>query len=598
MAIDQYVDPRDIFFWLYEVGDAARLAGEDIDREGVTDMLDTVSRLAESEFDGLAHLLDENEPRLVQGRVVNPPELAKALRAYIDLGLPSATFPPEVGGMGMPVSIAMALRLPVDAMASSTVGYLFLTAAAANMLSAVGDESLKAVYLEPMVTMRWFGTMMLSETEAGSSLGDIRCNAVRQPDGSYHLSGSKMWVSGADHDLAENIVHMVLAKVASDHGAVPGSAGISLFLVPKYLVNDDGSLGDRNGITIAGLNHKMGQRGIVNTVPVLGEDRPCIGYLVGEEGRGLAGMFHMMNEARVAIGFAAAVTGYAGYRYSLAYARQRTQGRPLTDPDPAKPPVSIIRHPDVRRMLLAQKAYAEGGLALCLYAAEIVDRIRTDPGDRSRLDDLLAVLTPMVKTWPSTWCLHANHLAIQVMGGYGYTRDFPVERMYRDNRLNEIHEGTTGIQSLDLLGRKVLRDGGAALGSWIGEMLSTAAEAAGEEVLAEYGAALSAAARRVEETAAALGAEAAAGRIERAMANSVVFLDMCGHVAVAWMWLRMALVAARNLPSSAETERPFYHGKLAACRFFYRWELPKTEAQADLLIGLETTPLEVAEDEF
>ena len=606
MSIDQYIERRDLVFWLYEVGAAAEICAQEpfdaFDRDGIEVMIDTAMKLAESHFEGLADRLDAAPAELVDGEVRCPPEQAAALRAYADLGILSAPFPERYGGMDMPVTLAMGTRLPIEAVGGSTTGYLFLTAAAANMLLVVGDEEQKDLWAPPLVSMDWFGTMMLSETQAGSSLGDIVCRASLQPDGTYHLRGSKMWISGADQDMSENIVHMVLAKVEDESGnVVPGSKGISLFLVPKYLLDGDGRPAERNGITISGLNHKMGQRGIVNTVPVLGEDRPCVGYLLGGEGQGLVGMFHMMNEARIGIGYSAAVTGYAGYRYSLDYARERAQGRPIADPDVTKPQIPIIEHADVKRMLLAQKAYTEGAVSLCFYAGELVDRARisADADERDRLNRLLGLLTPVVKSWPSKWALHANYLAIQVLGGYGYTPDFPVERLYRDNRLNEIHEGTTGIQSLDLLGRKVFKDGGEGLGLWMAEMSITVAEAATDPELSEFADALGSAVDRLGATAAVLGTEAAEGRVERALANSAVFLDMCGHTAVAWMWLRMAVTARKELASGElDADRSFYEGKLAACRWFFRWELPTTVAQADLLQSLEGTPFEMGEELF
>ena len=594
MSVSQYVDRRDLTFLLFEVGDAESLS-EEYGRADIEAMIDEVWRLAEAAFEGLADLMDLHPPELVDGRIVNPPELGKALHAYVDMGVPSAHFPSEYGGMDMPLSIAMAVRVPVEATGGSALGYMLLTGAAASMLAAVGSEEQKARWLEPLVSMRWFGTMMLSETEAGSSLGDLTCTARLQDDGTYHLTGSKMWISGADHDMTDNIVHMVLAKIADEDGTVAGSQGISLFLVPARLLDDDGTPGRRNGITISGLNHKMGQRAIVNTVPVLGEDEPCVGYLLGRPGKGLAAMFHMMNEARIGIGYAAALSGLAGYRYSLDYARQRRQGRPVDDPDPTKEPVSIISHADVKRMLLEQKAIAEGAMALCLYAGEVVDRIDRvrDDEERDRLERLLAVLTPMVKTWPSTWCLRANEAAIQVLGGYGYTRDFPVERIYRDNRLNPIHEGTTGIQGLDLVGRKLLRDGGQGFEILLAEIESTIDDAEG--VLSEEAEALTDAVHLLRDAARALLGEAAGGRVADAMANSTVFLDMCGTVVVGWMWLRMGLAATRH-PDAADD--PFLRGKLRACRYFHRWELPRVALQGEIVRSVDLTPAQMANDEF
>ncbi len=604
MSARQYLNPRDVLFWLYELGDAEQLCKHpryaEFGREQVEAILDANIALAEKEFDGLPKLLDEQEPSFDGETVHTPPALKTALDALIASGFPAARFAPEWGGMDMPQSIYQALNLPIAILGGTCSGYLFLTNAAAEMLSIVGSDEQKARYLPALVSGRWFGTMMLSEPQAGSSLGDIRTRAVAQPDGSYHLTGSKMWISGGDHELSENIVHMVLAKIDGPDGPVPGTRGISLFLVPKFLPGDDGAPGVRNGIRIAGLNHKMGQRATVNTVPVLGEDAPCVGWLVGEPGKGLAGMFHMMNEARIGVGASAAQYGYGAFRYSLNYARERQQGRPLRNADPGAPQVCITEHADVRRMLLTQKALAEGGMALCLYAAELVDKLRIAESDTERkaLDRLLGILTPVAKTWPSVWCLHANYLAIQVLGGYGYTREFPVERMYRDNRLNEIHEGTTGIQSIDLLARKVMRDNGEALQLLLKEMLATVEVVKDVPELGEYAVSLGEAIQRIADTTLALAAEASAGRTERFLANSAVYLDMLGHVVVAWMWLRMAIAAWKALPGAAPVDVPFYRGKLRAARYFFRWELPRTRTQAELLQSLDDTCLNADPEEL
>lgn len=594
---------RDVLFWLYEVGQCDQLGQHprhaDFRRDDVEAMLDAVTALVDAEFEGLAGLLDQHEPEFRDGIIHTHPRLKDALDAYVSSGFAAAAFARQWGGMDMPYVISQALGLPLNSVGGSGVGYLFLTAAAANMLEVVGNDAQKALYLPRLVSSQWFGTMMLSEPQAGSSVGDIRTRAVRQPDGTYHLTGSKMWISAGDHELAENIVHMVLAKIDDGEGLVPGSKGISLFLVPKFLVNADGSLGPRNGVEISGINHKMGNRGTVNTVPVLGGQTPCVGELLGEPGKGLAGMFHMMNEARIGVGMAAAQTGYFGYRYALDYAMERPQGRPLDNPDPASPQVPIIQHADIRRMLLQQKALTEGAMALCLYAAELIDRQRLSDDEVQKADigALLGILTPIVKSWPSVWGLHANYLAIQVLGGYGYTREYPVERLYRDNRLNEIHEGTTGIQSLDLLGRKVMQDQGAALKQLMQAMLESVTEAVSVPQLAEYGGALAQAVDRLARTTQALAMEAAQGRRDRFLANSAVYLDMAGHTVVAWMWLRMALVAARALPDAAEIDQAFYRGKLRAARYFFHWELPKTVAQAALLQSLDDTCLSAPPEE-
>src|ERR687893_755259 len=394
-----------------------------------------------------------------------------------------------------------------------------------------------------MAEGRWFGTMALSEPQAGSSLADITTKAAPQDDGTYRLTGNKMWISGGDHELTENIVHLVLAKIP---GGPPGVKGISLFIVPKFLVDADGSLGERNDVVLAGLNHKMGYRGTTNTLLNFGEGvhtpggrAGAVGYLVGEPHRGLSYMFHMMNEARIGVGMGATVLGYTGYLHALEYARTRTQGRPSSAKDPASAAVPIIEHPDVRRMLLAAKSYAEGGLALGLYCARLVDEEQTaeTEEERARAHLLLDTLTPIAKAWPSQWGPVADDLAIQVHGGYGYTRDYPVEQFYRDNRLNPIHEGTNGIQAIDLLGRKAVMQGGAGLGLLLETVRATADRAEGTE-WAELAADLRATSARLAEVTATLWST---GDPELALANASAYLDPAGHLVVGWMWPEQVL---------------------------------------------------------
>jgi hypothetical protein len=403
-----------------------------------------------------------------------------------------------------------------------------------------------------------------------------------------------MWISGGDHELTENIIHLVLARVP---GSPPGVKGLSLFIVPKTLVAADGSLGERNDVALAGLNHKMGYRGITNTLLNFGEGshRPgghagAVGYLIGEQNQGLSYMFHMMNEARVGVGVSAVALGYTGYLHALDYARTRRQGRPLRDRDPQSPQIPIIDHADVRRMLLAQKAYVEGGLALSLYCAFLLDEEHTasDESHRDEAQLLLDVLTPIAKSWPSQWCLEANSLAIQVHGGYGYTRDYNVEQLYRDNRLNPIHEGTHGIQALDLLGRKVIQNEGRGLQLLLERIGRTAQRAAAEPSLLEYAEQLREATTRIAQTTMRLWGS---GDPEVALANATVYLEALGHVTVAWLWLEQMLVAG-DQPGTP------YEGKRGAGRYFFTYELPKTTAQWDLLDRLDRTTLDLDPDQF
>jgi butyryl-CoA dehydrogenase len=475
--------------------------------------------------------------------------------------------------------------------------YPFLTTAAANLLHAFGSEEQRSRYLPLLLSGKSFGTMCLSEPQAGSSLGDIRSKATPTAAGHYLISGSKMWISGGEHELADNILHMVLAKIP---GGPPGVRGISLFLVPKRRLNADGSLGERNNVVLAGLNHKMGYRGTVNTLLNFGEGGECHGFLVGEPNQGLSCMFHMMNEARIGVGLGAAVLGYAGYLCAVDYARSRPQGRRIENKDPNAPQVPIIEHADIRRLLLTQKSYVEGGLALVLYCARLIDDARSceDPTRAGDISRLLDVLTPIAKSWPSEFCLEANKHAIQVLGGYGYTRDYPVERLYRDNRLNPIHEGTHGIQGIDLLGRKVRMVDGKAFAELLALIRSEIAQASAHGDLAEYAAALEAAVTDLEQTTQLL---VACADIQRALANATLYLDAMGHVVIAWIWLKQALaatIALAEMSNEGESERNFYRGKLSACRYFYRYELPKAHSQMQVLRNLDDTCLRIADGEF
>ncbi|MFD8597964.1 acyl-CoA dehydrogenase [Kitasatospora sp. NPDC059646] len=575
-----------LFEWLGAESLTARERFAEHDRETFDAVLDLAQEIAARHFAPHNRRNDVEEPRFDGERVVLHPEVGAALEVFVGSGLMAAAMDHDLGGQQLPTLVANACTAWFQAANVGTAAYPFLTVANANLLSVYGTSEQRERLVRPLAAGRFFGTMCLSEPQAGSSLADVRTTAEPRPDGGYRLFGTKMWISGGDHELAENIVHLVLARTP---GAPAGVKGLSLFAVPKYLVGADGSVGERNDVVLAGLNHKMGYRGTVNTVLNFGEGRHrpggepgAVGELVGELHHGLACMFHMMNEARTGVGLGAAALGYTGYLHALEYARSRPQGRPLTDRDPSAPQVPIIQHPDVRRLLLAQKAYAEGALALGLYCSRLLDEQRTapEPSARAAAGQLLEVLTPVAKSWPSQWCLAANELAIQVHGGYGYTRDHPVEQFYRDNRLNAIHEGTHGIQALDLLGRKVVRDGGAGLAALLDAFAATTARAAelGGEA-ARFAAALDAAAGRVRHTTGVLWS---AGDPEVALPNASVYLEAVGHVVLAWIWLEQYLALG-----GADT--PFHQGKRQAARWFFRVELPRTGPQFDLLDALDRT---------
>ncbi len=566
-------DLRDLRFLLYDVLDVERLTESgrfaEHDRSTFDAVLEQAATLAADVFAPFAARLDAEEPTFDGERVLTIPELPAAIAAYVEGGFPAMGFPEAHGGLGLPFSVSSAVGMLFTAANGPANGYAFLTAGAANLLLAFGSPQQIATYARPLIEGRWFGTMALSETQAGSSLAEVATRATPADDGAYRLTGSKMWISGAEHELRPNIVNLVLARI---EGAPAGVKGISLFIVPKFLPDASGAPGERNGVRLVGLNRKMGQRGTTNTVLALGADEPCVGLLVGEPHQGLRYMFHMMNEARIGVGAGAAVTAWRGYLESLAYARERRQGRALEAKSPDSAAVPIIEHPDVKRMLLAQKAIAEGSVHLCLYGARLVDEIAVteDAAERADLTLLLEVLTPIIKSWPSEKGCESNSLAIQVHGGYGYTHDFPVERLYRDQRLNPIHEGTTGVQGLDLLGRKMrMADGrGAALLFGRMEATTAAARAAG---WAEQSDALDAALNRIGRLTITLLTRAAADP-RRGLGGATLYLGAMGTLVVGWLWLRQVL-ALRDAPDDA-----FRRGKEAAARYLFAYELPQAEA--------------------
>lgn len=587
---------RDLNFMIYELFDAegmtARERYSDHSRETFDASINTARQIAEKYFVPIRQKVDTDQPTFDGKKVKMIPEIKTAVDAAIDAGFVSASADFELGGMQLPLIVAAAANAYLSAAGSTTMGYLSLTNANANLIEAHGTAEQIERWVKPMRSGRFAGTMAMTEPGAGSGLADLTTTAVKGEDGSYRLSGNKIFISGGDHELNENIVHLVLARVK---GAPKGVKGISLFIVPKIMVNDDGSLGEPNDVALAGLFHKMGGRGQTSTSLSFGEKDGAVAYLVGEENRGLSYMFHMMNEARIMVGTGAAATALTGYQYSLHYARERPQGRLPSSKDPNSPPVSIIEHPDVRRMLLAQKAYSEGAFALCLLGAQLADDEKTAPTEEERTaaHQLLDFLTPMIKTWPSEYGPEANDLAIQVLGGHGYINEHPVEMFYRDNRLNPIHEGTTGIQSLDLLARKVPMNNLAGYKACLAEIQKTIAEAEDGELAAEA-AQLTAALATLQRTTESLLGAMMEKPIDLALANSVKYLDMFGHVVIAWLWLKQGLVAQSKL----DADPGFYQGKLQAMRYFFRYELPLIEAWSKVLVDLDSTCFDMKDEWF
>ncbi len=600
--------------WLKVESLQSRQRFADHSRETFDAVLDTCERIAREKYAPFNRLVDTQEPHFDGEKVTLPQATHDAYKAYAESGMLSAAQDYEFGGMQLPYTVEAAANA-FFAMASVSIGSGMLTSGNANLLMVHGTDLQKQVFALNEFSGRFSGTMCLSEPQAGSSLSDVMTRAT--PDGAdfeadplgarYRLKGNKMWISSGEHELSENIIHLVLAKIPDANGQlVPGVKGISLFIVPKKLVGTDGQLtGERNDVALAGLNHKCGWRGTTNTLlnfgegkyPVRGEKgggldgagSGAVGYLIGKPGEGLRCMFHMMNEARIGVGMAATMLGMAGYYASLDYAKNRPQGRPsgAGGKDASRPQVRIIEHADIKRMLLAQKAYSEGSLALALYSARLVDEQHTgtaEDADVARL--LLEVLTPIVKSFPSEWCLEANSLAIQIHGGYGYTRDFPVEQYWRDNRLNMIHEGTHGIQAMDLLGRKVLMESGRGLKLLAERMLATADKA--EASWGTEAAALRDALQQIGQATQQAwdGAEPA-----QALANAVPYLQAFGHTVIAWIWLDV--VASLGTDNSLPAQ-----GRKAACRFFYRYELPKIGAWLSVVSSRDPTCAELPEEAF
>ena len=602
-----------LYDWLNADSLSRRSRFSDHSRETFDAVLDTCERIAREKYAPFNRLVDTEEPRTEMGedgalRVVLPSATANARAAYAESGMLSAAQDYEQGGMQLPYTVEAAANTFFGC-ASISIGSNLLSVGNANCIMTHGTPLQREVFAMNEFNGRWAGTMCLSEPQAGSSLSDIATRAVLEDATDalgprYRLTGNKMWISSGEHDMTENIVHLVLAKIPDENGKlVAGTRGISLFIVPKKMVNAKGELtGERNDVVLAGLNHKLGWRGTTNTLLNFGEGafKPnagagsgvgAVGYLVGKPGEGLRCMFHMMNEARIGIGMAATMLGLAGYYASLDYAKNRPQGRPITGAgkDAAAPQVRLIEHADIKRMLLAQKSYGEGALALALYCARLVDEMHTaqaDAANEARL--LLEVLTPIVKSWPSEWCLEANSLAIQIHGGYGYTRDFPVEQYWRDNRLNMIHEGTHGIQALDLLGRKVLMEEGKAYGVLVARFKATIDKAMQMPALQANAVALREHANKVD---AAKTAAWSTGKPSEALANAVPFMQAFGHAVLAWIWLDVGMTCVGKADDASV-------GHLGAMQFFFNYELPKIDAWLNVVSSRDSTCADLPENAF
>ncbi|MBV1930150.1 MAG: acyl-CoA dehydrogenase [Porticoccaceae bacterium] len=595
------LNDRDIEFLLYELLDTESLLGRSRYSEHSREIFDaslrTAKTVAEKYFADHYVKGDQNEPTLVNGEVQMIPETKIAWQEFTKAGFLAAHQDYDEGGMQMPEVLVRTIMAYINAANIGTAAYPFIAIGVTNLLRAFGSHEQKAKYLPLIMDGRANGTMALTEPGQGSALGDITTIAEPGDDGTYRVFGQKMFISCADHNIADNVIHMVLAKIK---GAPPGVKGISLFIVPKYLVNEDGSRGTRNDVVVAGLNHKMGYRNATNAALNFGEQDGAIGYLVGEAHKGLGYMFQMMNEARIGVALGAAAIAYQGYNCSLDYARQRPQGRLSSCKDPQSPQIMLIEHADVRRMLLAQKAYSEGSLAMCLYASSLFEDHNSAPDQeqRQRAGLLLDLIIPVVKSWPSKYGCVSNDLAIQILGGSGYIREYPVEQLYRDQRLNPIHEGAEAIHGLDLLGRKVAMKEQAGFKIFLEEVERDLAAARSSGLVENLVKGLQKALESLRLTTGILLDQVQADA-DKGLANATMYLDMFGRVVAAWIWLKQAIKSAQVISAGcAESDQGFYRGKLQTAQYYMEWELPAVYQLSELLNSGNPVPFDMREEWF
>jgi butyryl-CoA dehydrogenase len=575
---------RNLRFLLYEVHDINALTRRpyfrDHDRETFDQVLDTAARLAKNTLRPVFREMDTQPPQYVNGRVLVHPAVREFMKECGEGGWIGASDPFDSGGQQLPVTLTAACSFMWCAANYSASVYPMLTGGAARLIETFGSEELRNLYTPAMRAGRWQGTMALTEPQAGSSLSDVLTSATPTDDGHYKIKGQKIFISAGDHDAADNTVHLMLARIK---GAPPGVKGISLFVVPR-LRPENGALVE-NDVNTAGIFHKLGYRGCPITHLSMGERDDCRGRLVGTPHSGLQHMFQMMNEARIEVGVGATGIASAAYYTSLSYAQERPQGRRVTEKDPTRPPVLIFEHADVKRMLLFQRAVVEGALSLLLQCGVYADLEKTsDSHEKARWSLLLGLLTPAAKSYPSETGLESVSKGLQILGGYGYCDEFPLEQHYRDMRIHAIHEGTTGIQALDLLGRKVIIHEGAALKLFREEVTVAIQTASGVEELRPYADRLMRGITLLGEVTDHLVRIRRKEDIEASLADAVLYLEMFSLIAIAWQWLIQGLAIVRGgelNPSPADAA--FYSGKLRTMRFFFHYELPKIEGLAKRL---------------
>ncbi len=596
----KFFSEKNLKFTLYDVHTVEDLLTHekfsDYNKESFDMVIDTAKNIGINFMYPLYSEMDQNPPQYTGTTIKVNPAVRQYMKTSGDGGWINAMFPVEHGGQQMPLSLFNACMFIFASANYSLSVYPGLTTGAAGLIYNYGTDDLKKNFAKQMVTGKWQGTMALTEPEAGSSLSDVKTSAEPTAHGYHRIKGQKTFISAGDHDNADNIIHLMLARVK---GAPAGVKGLSLFVVPKYRIALSGEL-EFNDVNCAGCYHKMGYRGAPIAQLSMGESDDCHGYLLGEENLGLTYMFRMMNEARINVGLGAAAVSTAAYYAALEYTGERLQGRASTEKDPCKPQIAIIEHADVKRMLLQQRAISEGSLSLIVYAGKLVDLINISDGEeKERYETLLDFLTPIVKTYPSEMGVISTSLAIQCLGGYGYSSEFPVEQYMRDMRINPIHEGTTGIQGMDLLGRKVTMKKGTALKIYIDEIQKCIEEASRYSELSDYALKLGDAAAILKETTNSLLSIALKGDIDLFLADATLYLELAGIITIAWQWLLQGIAMHDfNKSNISETDSNFFEGKLYTLNYFYKYELPKIHGLSMRLKNADGITLKMKPEHF
>ncbi len=596
----KFVSEKNLRFLLYDVLDAESLTRHayfrEHSRETFDMVLDTALKIGRDLLQPHLREMDQDAPKLVDGQVKVHPMVKKFMTECGEGGWIAAGAPFEREGQQLPTMIVNAFMFIFGAANYSASAYPMLTTGAAHLIESFGSEKLMETFVPRMFAGQWQGTMALTEPQAGSSLAEIITQAEPTDAGYYKIRGQKIFISASDHDGVENIVHLMLARI---QGAPPGIKGISLFVVPKLRPDEQGGL-TPNDVNVAGLYHKLGYRGAPIAQLSMGENDDCRGYLVGEPHKGLSYMFQMMNEARIGVGVGAAGIASAAYYAALQYTRERQQGRKLTEKDPTQQSVFIIEHPDVKRMLLFQRAVVEGSLSLLLQCSKYADLAKVaEENDREKYALLLDVLVPVAKTYPSEMGILASSQALQCLGGYGYCDEFPVEQFYRDARIHPIHEGTTGIHGLDLLGRKVVMKNGAGFRLFVTEVQNATQAAMEYPDLRGYAERLEEALNRLQEVTSVLTQIGQQGDTEIFLADATLYLELFGLISVGWQWLLQAMVATNKLEGPLpEQDVQFFEGKIFTFKYFFHYELPKTEGLVKRLLEADGLTVRMSDELF